>query len=284
MRTTGTRVGILAATICTASISLGTVDVTQASADPVPTIAAVTFTAPPGTSLDNPQGVVAANGTIDVSNTADNVVASIVGAATTTIAGSYEGNRGERRRRSRHRGHARPADRAGARQGGRPLHRRHPGQRRPRDHARRRHPPRSPATAPRETGASSAVPPRGPSSTAPRAWPSTPRATSSSPTPTTTSSARSPRGAASRPTPATAPPATGATTGRPGGPSCPRPPGWPSIPSATSTSPTRATTSSAGSRPPAIDHDRGRQRGGRSGLRRARRLQRRRRTGHARPG
>ena len=50
----------------------------------------MTFTAPPGTSLDNPQGVVAANGTIDVSNTNDNVVASIVGAATTTIAGSYE--------------------------------------------------------------------------------------------------------------------------------------------------------------------------------------------------
>ena len=91
MRTTGTRVGILAATICTASISLGTVDVTQASADPVPTISAVTFTAPPGDSLDYPQGISANNGTVYVSNTFDNVVASIVGPTTTTIAGSYEG-------------------------------------------------------------------------------------------------------------------------------------------------------------------------------------------------
>jgi hypothetical protein len=91
MRTTGTRVGILAATICTASISLGTVDVTQASADPVPTISAVTFTAPPGDSLDYPQGISANNGTVYVSNTFDNVVASIVGSTTTTIAGSYEG-------------------------------------------------------------------------------------------------------------------------------------------------------------------------------------------------
>ncbi|HEY1653061.1 MAG TPA: hypothetical protein VGG09_14350 [Acidimicrobiales bacterium] len=64
--------------------------VAPASAASPLTINAVTFTAPPGASLDNPQGVVAANGTIDVSNTADNVVASIVGTVTTTIAGSYE--------------------------------------------------------------------------------------------------------------------------------------------------------------------------------------------------
>ncbi|HEX4434631.1 MAG TPA: hypothetical protein VH012_07370 [Acidimicrobiales bacterium] len=63
--------------------------VTASAATPL-TIAAVTFTAPTGASLDNPQGVVASNGTIDVSNTADNVVASIVGSATSTIAGSYE--------------------------------------------------------------------------------------------------------------------------------------------------------------------------------------------------
>ncbi len=66
-----------------------------AAADPL-TIAAVTFTAPPGTSLDNPQGVVADNGTVDVSNTADNVVASVIGTATTTIAGSYGGPPGRR--------------------------------------------------------------------------------------------------------------------------------------------------------------------------------------------
>ena len=48
----------------------------------------MTFTAPPGASLDDPQGIAANNGSIDVSNTADNIVASIVGAANTTIAGS----------------------------------------------------------------------------------------------------------------------------------------------------------------------------------------------------
>jgi hypothetical protein len=59
----------------------------MASASPL-TIATVTFTAPPGASLDDPQGIAANNGSIDVSNTADNIVASIVGAANTTIAGS----------------------------------------------------------------------------------------------------------------------------------------------------------------------------------------------------
>jgi secreted PhoX family phosphatase len=65
--------------------------VTPASATNPLTIAAVTFTAPPGASLDDPQGVAATNGDVDVSNTADNVVASIAGATTTTVAGSYEG-------------------------------------------------------------------------------------------------------------------------------------------------------------------------------------------------
>ena len=76
------------------------------------------------------------NGTIDVSNTADNVVASIVGTATTTIAGSYEGNGESGDGGAGHVGHAGPADRAGARQSGRRLHRRHRGQRRARDHDR----------------------------------------------------------------------------------------------------------------------------------------------------
>jgi hypothetical protein len=62
----------------------------SASAIGTPTIATVPFTAPPGTSLDNPQGIVASNGVITVSNTQDNVVASINGTTTATIAGSYE--------------------------------------------------------------------------------------------------------------------------------------------------------------------------------------------------
>jgi secreted PhoX family phosphatase len=61
-------------------------------AAPTPTISAVTFTAPAGASLDNPEGVTTNNnGTVEVANTEDNVVASISGGATTTVAGSYEG-------------------------------------------------------------------------------------------------------------------------------------------------------------------------------------------------
>lgn len=59
------------------------------SAGPL-TINTVTFTAPPGASLDNPQGVVASAGVVDVSNTEDSVVASITGTTTATVAGSYE--------------------------------------------------------------------------------------------------------------------------------------------------------------------------------------------------
>jgi NHL repeat len=90
MPTSRTRRAVVAFAVCGTVVTTAASTVVTASAATPPTINAVTFAAPPGTSLDNPQGVVAANGTIDVSNTNDNVVASIVGAATTTIAGSYE--------------------------------------------------------------------------------------------------------------------------------------------------------------------------------------------------
>lgn len=90
MPTSRTRRAVVAFAVCGTVVTTAASSVVTASADTPPTIAAVTFTSLPGTSLDNPQGVVAANGTIDVSNTNDNVVASIVGAATATIAGSYE--------------------------------------------------------------------------------------------------------------------------------------------------------------------------------------------------
>jgi hypothetical protein len=62
------------------------------AADPAPpTIAAVTFVAPTGTSLDNPQGLASDSaGDLYVANTADNVVALLTGTTTTTLAGSYE--------------------------------------------------------------------------------------------------------------------------------------------------------------------------------------------------
>jgi secreted PhoX family phosphatase len=85
-----TRLAVAACAVCGTVVSTAASCVVTASAATPLTIAAVTFAAPPGASLDNPQGIAAANGTIDVSNTADNVVASIVGAVTTTIAGSYE--------------------------------------------------------------------------------------------------------------------------------------------------------------------------------------------------
>jgi hypothetical protein len=91
MPTSRTRLAVVACAVCGTVVSTAAGSVVTASAATPLTIAAVTFTAPPGTSLDDPQGVAAADGTIDVSNTEDNVVASIVGSATTTIAGSYEG-------------------------------------------------------------------------------------------------------------------------------------------------------------------------------------------------
>ncbi len=84
------RLAVVACAVCGTVVSTATSSVLTASAATPLTIAAVTFTPPPEDSLDNPQGVVAADGVVDVSNTADNVVASIDGIATTTIAGSYE--------------------------------------------------------------------------------------------------------------------------------------------------------------------------------------------------
>jgi streptogramin lyase len=63
-----------------------------ASAGSPPTISTLTFTATGG-SLYYPEGIATNNnGTVYVSNTNDNVVASIVGSVDTTIAGSYEGS------------------------------------------------------------------------------------------------------------------------------------------------------------------------------------------------
>ncbi len=90
MSNSRTRLAVMACAVCGTVVSTAASSVVTASAATPLTISAVTFTAPARASLDNPQGVVANNGTIDVSNTADNVVASIVGTATTTLAGSYE--------------------------------------------------------------------------------------------------------------------------------------------------------------------------------------------------
>src|ERR1700722_11077530 len=90
MPTSRTRRAAVALAVCGTVVTTAASSVVTASATTPPTINAVTFTAPHGASLDNPQGVVAANGIVDVSNTEDNVVASIAGLTTTTIAGSYE--------------------------------------------------------------------------------------------------------------------------------------------------------------------------------------------------
>ena len=90
MPTSRTRRAAVALAVCGTVVTTAASSVVRASATTPLTINAVTFTAPTGTSLDNPQGVAAAAGTVDVSNTEDNVVASIVGTVTTTIAGSYE--------------------------------------------------------------------------------------------------------------------------------------------------------------------------------------------------
>ena len=90
MLTRRTRLAVAAVAVSgTVATTTAGVVAPASSAGPL-TINTVTFTAPPGASLDDPQGVVASNGTVDVSNTEDNVVASIGGTATTTIAGSYE--------------------------------------------------------------------------------------------------------------------------------------------------------------------------------------------------
>jgi hypothetical protein len=85
-----TRLAVVACAECGTVVSTAASSVVMASAATPLKTAAVTFTAP-SASLDNPRGIASAKGTIDVSNTADNVVSSIVGTATTTVAGSYEG-------------------------------------------------------------------------------------------------------------------------------------------------------------------------------------------------
>jgi hypothetical protein len=88
----GTRAAFVAATIGAVIFAGGALDVASASAVTNPTIASLTFTATGG-SLYYPEGIATNNnGTVYVSNTNDNVVASIVGSVDTTIAGSYEGS------------------------------------------------------------------------------------------------------------------------------------------------------------------------------------------------
>lgn len=91
MSTPRTRLAAVACAVCGTVVSTAASSAVSASAATPLTISAVTVTPPPGATLDNPQGIAASNGTIDVSNTADNVVASVVGPTTTTVAGSYEG-------------------------------------------------------------------------------------------------------------------------------------------------------------------------------------------------
>ena len=87
-----TGAAFIAATFGAVILAGGVADVGPASAVTNPTIASLTFTAPGG-SLYYPEGIATNNnGTVYVSNTNDNVVASIVGTLDSTIAGSYEGS------------------------------------------------------------------------------------------------------------------------------------------------------------------------------------------------
>jgi NHL repeat len=87
-----TRAAFIAATFGAVILAGGAVGVGPASAVTNPTISSLTFTAPGG-SLYYPEGITTNNnGTVYVSNTNDNVVASIVGTVDSTIAGSYEGS------------------------------------------------------------------------------------------------------------------------------------------------------------------------------------------------
>jgi streptogramin lyase len=80
---------VAAGSAATISAALGVIDASAATA---PIITTVTFTAPTGATLDNPEGVAwGPNGTLYVANTADNVLSAVTGATTTTVAGSYEG-------------------------------------------------------------------------------------------------------------------------------------------------------------------------------------------------
>lgn len=90
MQARGTRAAFVAATIGAVMFAGGALDMASASAATNPMIASLTFTAPGG-SLYYPEGIATNNnGTAYVSNTNDNVVASVAGAVDTTIAGSYE--------------------------------------------------------------------------------------------------------------------------------------------------------------------------------------------------
>jgi hypothetical protein len=91
MRMIGKPAWVVAAALSATAVTTGVAAPLPASAASAPTISAVTFTAPTGASLDNPEGISASNGTLYVSNTFDNVVSTIVGSNTTPIAGSYEG-------------------------------------------------------------------------------------------------------------------------------------------------------------------------------------------------
>ena len=91
MRAIRTRIAVAAVAVSGAMSLSGVLGLAPASAQTPPTISSLTFTAPVGASLDNPQGVAVDGVAIDVANTADNVVASVVGTTTSTIAGSYEG-------------------------------------------------------------------------------------------------------------------------------------------------------------------------------------------------
>jgi hypothetical protein len=82
-------VAVAAGSAATLSTGLGIINASAATA---PTITAVTFTAPTGATLDNPEGVAwGPDGTLYVANTADNVLSAVTGATTSTVAGSYEG-------------------------------------------------------------------------------------------------------------------------------------------------------------------------------------------------
>lgn len=90
MKGKGARVVLATAAIGGAILSPAAIGLPAAWAGGAPTIATLTFTATGG-SLDYPEGIATNNnGTAYVSNTNDNVVASIVGPVDTTIAGSYE--------------------------------------------------------------------------------------------------------------------------------------------------------------------------------------------------
>jgi NHL repeat len=80
---------LIAVTAVVAAAAAGLAASGAASAAPGPELTSLTYTATgPGGSLYHPVGVSAANGTVYVSDTGANVVATIAGGTTTAIAGS----------------------------------------------------------------------------------------------------------------------------------------------------------------------------------------------------